>query len=185
MTCADSRDTGLLVLRVTLGGVLVAHGVQKLFGWLGGGGLDGTAGAMDQMGFRPGRQSALAAGLGEAGSGALLVLGAATPAAGAAGLGTMTAAAAVHAPNGFFAAGGGLEYPVLLGAASGALALTGAGRYSLDHLLGHRLDRPGTGIAAVAVAAAVSGVVLARRRRALHAEAAEIEARAADVDVLP
>ncbi|MFJ6214119.1 DoxX family protein [Streptomyces sp. NPDC092296] len=185
MTCGNARDLGLLALRGALGGTLAAHGVQKLFGWLGGGGLDGSAAAMDSMGFRPGHRNALAAGLGEAGGGTLLALGLATPAAGAAGLGTMVAAAAVHAPNGFFAAGGGMEYPILLGAASGALALTGPGRYSLDHLLGGGLARPGLGLAAVGTAAAASAVVLVRRRRALHAEAAAVEARAANLDVLP
>jgi putative oxidoreductase len=49
------RDAGLLVLRVGVGGVLFAHGRQKLFGWFGGHGIEGTAGAFDQMGFRPGR----------------------------------------------------------------------------------------------------------------------------------
>ncbi|WP_055587201.1 DoxX family membrane protein [Streptacidiphilus griseoplanus] len=185
MTCADPRDFGLLALRGAVGGALVAHGVQKLFGWFGGGGLEGTAGAMEQMGFRPGRDSALAAGVGEAGGGALMIMGLATPAAGAAGMGTMAAAAAVHAPNGFFAAGGGMEHPVLLGAAAGALALTGPGRYSIDHLLGERLARPTMGLVALGFATAASCAVLARRRRALHAEAAAMEARAANIDVLP
>ena len=63
------ENAGLLALRVGVGGVLVAHGVQKLFGWLGGHGLEGTGAAFEQMGFQPGRQSALAAGLGEAGGG--------------------------------------------------------------------------------------------------------------------
>ncbi|MFF4649175.1 DoxX family protein [Streptomyces sp. NPDC001380] len=185
MTCAYTRDVGLLVLRGAVGGSLVAHGVQKLFGWLDGPGLDGMAGAMDHMGFRPGRANAVAAGVGEAGGGTLMLLGLATPAAGAAGLGTMAAAAAVHAPHGFFAGNGGLEHPLVLGVASGALALTGPGRYSLDRLLGDRLCGPAAGVAAVAAAAAASCAVLVRRRRALHAEAAAVEARAADLDLLP
>jgi putative oxidoreductase len=185
MSCADSRDLGLLALRGALGGTLLAHGMQKLFGWFGGGGLDGTAGAMDQMGFRPGRESAMAAGACETGGGALLLLGLATPAAGAAALGTMVAAAAVHAPNGFFAAGDGLEYPVLMGAASGALALTGPGRYSLDHLIGQGSPHSALALATVGIAAATSCAVVVRRRRALHAEAHAMEARAADIDVLP
>ena len=65
------ENAGLLALRVGVGGVLAAHGVQKLFGWLGGHGLEGTGTAFEQMGFQPGRQSALAAGLGEAGGGLL------------------------------------------------------------------------------------------------------------------
>ena len=72
------ENAGLLTLRAGVGGVLVAHGVQKLFGRLGGHGLTGRA-AFEQMGFVPGRQSALAAGLGEAGAGVLIALGLATP----------------------------------------------------------------------------------------------------------
>ena len=103
------ENAGLPVLRAGVGGVLVAHGVQKLFGWLGGHGLAGTGAAFEQMGFQPGRQAALAAGLGEAGGGVLIALGLATPAAGAAAVGTMIPATAVHAPSGFFATGGGYE----------------------------------------------------------------------------
>ena len=33
-----------LILRVVLGGVIFAHGAQKLFGWFGGNGFDGTTG---------------------------------------------------------------------------------------------------------------------------------------------
>src|SRR5690242_18015739 len=101
------KDLGLLALRLGVGGVLFAHGTQKLFGWFGGDGLDRTAGAMEAMGFRPGRISASAAGLGEAGGGLLLALGFATPAAGAAAAGTMAGAVSVHAPAGFFAQAGG------------------------------------------------------------------------------
>ena len=92
------ENAGLLTLRAGLGGVLMAHGVQKLFGWLGGHGLSGTGAAFEQMGFRPGVPSAVAAGVAEAG-GALIALGLATPAAGAAATGTMIPAAAVHAPR--------------------------------------------------------------------------------------
>ena len=114
----DSRvrtDLGLLALRLGTGGVLIAHGTQKLFGWFGGRGLKGTAGAMDAMGFRPGLPNAVTAGLGEAGGGLLLALGAATPAAGAAVVGAMSAAVEVHRPSGFFNGSGGFEYPAFLG----------------------------------------------------------------------
>ena len=103
MTCLNRRDLGLLVLRAGTGAVLMAHGAQKLFGCFGGGGLEGTAAAMEHMGFRPGKQSAIAAGLGEMGGGALLAVGLATPAAGAAAAGAMAGAVSVHAPAGFFA----------------------------------------------------------------------------------
>jgi len=62
MTKRWQENAGLLALRAGIGGVLVAHGVQKLFGSLGGQGLEGTGTAFEQMGFAPGRQSALADG---------------------------------------------------------------------------------------------------------------------------
>ncbi|MEX0167989.1 DoxX family membrane protein [Streptomyces sp. LMG1-1-1.1] len=159
MAHLNRRDLGLLVLRVGTGAVLAAHGTQKLLGWFGGGGLEGTTKAMEAMGFSPGRESAIAAGLGEAGGGVLLALGLATPAAGAAAAGAMAGAVSVHAPAGFFAAAGGYEYPAFLGFTAAAIGITGAGRYSLDHATGHVLDRPwvvatafiGTALAAAAV----------------------------------
>jgi putative oxidoreductase len=166
------RDAGLLVLRAGVGGVLVAHGCQKLFGWFGGHGVAGTAKAFESMGFAPGVPSAVAAGIGEAGGGALIVLGLGTPVAGAAAAGTMVAAAAVHAPAGFFAQKGGLEYAALLGVSSAALALTGPGGWSLDRALGYRLDRPWTAVASLLASAAGAVVVLRRRKAALAASAA-------------
>src|SRR5271157_1403983 len=166
---SNIQNVGLLTLRADVGGVLLAHGVQKLFGWLGGAGLTGTAAAFEQMGFRPGRQSAVAAGLGEAGGGALIVLGLFTPAAGAAAAGTMIPAAAVHAPSGFFATGG-YEYPALLGLSAAALALTGPGDWSLDARLGHGLNPPWMVAVPLLASAAASALVLQRRRTALTAQ---------------
>ncbi|MFI5801366.1 DoxX family protein [Streptomyces sp. NPDC051561] len=162
----NRRDLGLLVLRVGTGAVLAAHGSQKLFGWFGGGGIKGTGAAMESMGFTPGRQSAMAAGLGEVGGGALLALGFATPAAGAAAAGAMAGAVAVHAPGGFFAQAGGYEYPAFLGFTAAAIGLTGPGRLSLDHATCHRFDGPWTvAVAFVASAAAATAVVGKRQRR--------------------
>ncbi|QGV77451.1 DoxX family protein [Streptomyces ficellus] len=161
MSAINRRDLGLCVLRVGTGAVLVAHGAQKLFGWFGGGGLEGTAKAMESMGYRPGRRNAVAAGLGEAGGGALLMLGLATPAAGAAAAGAMAGAVAVHAPAGFFNQSGGFEYPAFLGFTAAAIGVTGAGRYSLDHVTRHRFDQrwmvPAAFLGAALAAAAVVG----------------------------
>ncbi|MFB6619203.1 DoxX family protein [Streptomyces sp. NPDC085524] len=165
------KDLGLLALRLAAGGVLIAHGTQKLFGWFGGGGIDGTAQAMEHMGFTPGRQSAIAAGLGEAGGGALLALGLATPAAGAAAAGAMAGAVSVHAPAGFFAQGGGFEYPAFLGSVAACLGVTGPGRLSLDHVSGHRLDRPAVILVAFGLSAAAATVVVRRRIAAMEAPA--------------
>ncbi|MFG3228204.1 DoxX family protein [Kitasatospora sp. NPDC048194] len=176
--CLNRKDLGLLALRSAVGGVLIAHGTQKLFGWFGGGGLEGTTQAMDHMGFHPARESAIAAGLGEAGGGALLVAGLATPAAGAVVAGTMAGAVSVHAPAGFFAMSGGYEYPAFLGATGLAIGLAGPGRYSLDHLTGHAFDRPWLGTLAFLASAAGAYGVVARRRHVvrLREERAAVEA---------
>lgn len=87
--------------------MLAAHGAQKLLGWLGGGGIDGTGTFMESIGFRPGKASAIASGSAELGGGLLFALGLATPAAGAAVAGGMGGAVSVHRPNGFFATAGG------------------------------------------------------------------------------
>ncbi|MBT2444756.1 DoxX family membrane protein [Streptomyces sp. ISL-36] len=166
MTTLNRRDLGLLVLRVGTGAVLAAHGSQKLFGWFGGGGLEGTTHAMEAMGFSPPRESAIAAGLGEAGGGVLLALGLATPAAGAAAAGAMAGAVSVHAPAGFFAQAGGYEYPAFLGFTAAAIGVAGAGRYSLDHASGHVLDRPWVVATAFIASALAAAAVVGRRVQA-------------------
>ncbi|MGW0902142.1 DoxX family protein [Streptomyces sp. NPDC002853] len=140
-SCFDRRDLGLLLLRVGTGGVLAAHGAQKLFGWFGGHGIEGTGAFMESIGFAPGKANAVIAGLAEAGGGTLLALGLATPAAGSAAAGAMAGATAVHAPNGFFSQAGGYEYPAFLGMVAATLAVTGPGAYSLDSSLGHSFNR--------------------------------------------
>lgn len=177
MTCINRRDLGLLALRAGTGAVLVAHGSQKLFGWFGGGGLAGTAAGMEHMGFLPGHRNAVAAGLGEAGGGAMLALGLGTPVAGAAVAGTMAGAVSVHAPAGFFAQSGGYEYPALLGFTAAAIGVAGAGRYSLDEATGNRFDRPWMVALAFAGSAVASAAVVTKRKKALAARAkAEAEA---------
>jgi putative oxidoreductase len=107
-----------LVLRVLIGGLFVGHGTQKLFGWFGGHGLEGTGSFFEALGLKPGKQNAIAAGVAEAGGGALLASGVALPLAGAAITGTMTTAIRhVHAPKGPWSTEGGWEYnAVLIGA---------------------------------------------------------------------
>ncbi|WP_330461743.1 DoxX family membrane protein [Streptomyces sp. NBC_00820] len=164
MTCSDRRrDLGLLLLRLGVGGTLAAHGSQKLFGWFGGGGIEGTAQFMDSVGFEPGKLSAMAAGIGEGGGGTLLALGLATPAAGALAAGAMAGATAVTWPNGFFAQKGGFELSGVLGAATVALAISGPGRYSFDHVFRNVFNRPWMVPVALAVAGAGTAVVVSRR----------------------
>lgn len=160
MTCYDRRDLGLLLLRLGTGGVLAAHGAQKLFGWFGGHGLEGTGQFMESVGYAPGKASATAAGLAEAGGGTLLALGLATP-----------APAAVHTPNGFFAASGGYEHAASLGLAAAGLAVAGPGRLSLDHALGHTVNRGWMVPAALGATAAVTAVVVGLRNQRLRRRA--------------
>ncbi|MFB9350617.1 DoxX family protein [Streptomyces heliomycini] len=177
MTCYDRRDLGLLLLRLGTGGVLAAHGAQKLFGWFGGGGIEGTGQFMESIGYAPGRASATAAGLAEAGGGVLLALGLATPAAGAAAAGAMAGASAVHTPNGFFNQEGGFEYAASLGLTAAGLAVAGPGRLSLDHVLGHAVNRNWMIPVAFAVTApATTAAVGARVRRLRKAKEGEQEA---------
>ncbi|MFC8272782.1 DoxX family protein [Streptomyces sp. NPDC057271] len=171
MTTLNRRDLGLLALRLGTGAVLVAHGTQKLLGWFGGGGVEGTTKAMEAMGFHPPRESAIAAGLGETGGGVLLALGLATPAAGAAAAGAMAGAVSVHAPAGFFAQSGGFEYPAFLGFTAAAIGVAGAGRYSLDHATGHVVDRPWV-VATAFLGSALAAAAVVGRRAQARSEAA-------------
>jgi len=158
------NDLGLLALRLGVGGALVAHGTQKLFGWFGGYGPEGTGQWMDSMGFAgPGKRNAILAGLGEAGGGALLALGLATGPAGAAVTGTMTVAGSTHVPNGFFNAGGGYELPATFGLVATSLALGGPGRFSVDHLLGHRLNRKWMAFTALAATIGSAAYLISTR----------------------
>ena len=176
----SARDVGLLALRIGVGGTLVAHGAQKLFGWFGGGGPEGTGAMFEQIGFRPGRPHAIAAGLGEAGGGTLLALGLGTPGAAAAAAGTMVVASSLHVERGFFATEGGFEYPAVLGWSAAALALTGPGAISLDHVLGHRLNRSWMRNIALLAAIPAAFAVISRRRRNLASAATEADVAAAE-----
>lgn len=166
------KDLGLLALRLGAGAVLVAHGSQKLFGWFGGHGLEGTGEAMESMGFRPGRRSALASGLAEAGGGTLLALGLATPAAGAAAAGGWPTRSPCTCRMGFFSASGGFEFPAFLGFTAAAIGVAGPGRYSLDHLTGGVLDCRWTVAASFAASAAAAALVISRRNAAVRADMA-------------
>src|SRR3954465_4863359 len=104
-------DLGRTALRFVIGPLFVGHGTQKLFGWFGGHGPDGTGGFFESLGLRPGKRHAIAAGAAEAGGGGLPPTGLAPPVAGAALTGTMTTAIRhVHAEKGPWSTNGGWEY---------------------------------------------------------------------------
>jgi putative oxidoreductase len=149
-------NLALLVLRLVVGVLFMGHGAQKLFGWFGGGGIDGTASFFEQAGLRPGRLHAYAGGLGEFGGGLLLALGLLSPLAAAVLIGVMTAAIlSVHLKNGIWATKQGYEYNLVLIAVAFAVAGLGAGKWSLDDALG--LDDAGTVWALAALAAGLVG----------------------------
>ncbi len=128
-----AADVGLLVGRVVVGMVFLAHGWQK---WSEG--ISGTQAGFDAMGVPAADASAIfQAGL-EVGGGALLVLGALTPLVGGLlGLSMLGAAWFAH-QDAFFAAEGGAEFVLVLAAAAFLFALAGPGRFSVDAALARR-----------------------------------------------
>ncbi len=152
---------------------MAAHGAQKIFGWFGGHGLNGTGGFFEGLGFRPGVAFAAAAGLSELGGGILLMLGLFTPFGAAAVLGAMLVALSVHLKNGFFALVNGIELPFLYAVTALGVALTGAGAFSLDALFGLTfLSQPYLVDGTVALAVIGAAVTVVLRRQAQGASSA-------------
>jgi putative oxidoreductase len=157
-------DAGLLVLRLTVGLTMAAHGSQILFGWFGGAGLDGIGQFFTMSGYPSGKAMAVVAGLGETLGGLGLAAGLLTPLAAAVLVGTMVNALAVKWGDGFFAPKDS-EYELLLTAAAAALALTGPGRLAADRFLpGLRSHRLAYGATAVALGLLTAGIVLLLRK---------------------
>lgn len=130
-------DQGILIARLVIGLVMVAHGAQKAFGSFGGYGLAGTGAFFENLGFKPGKLFAAAAAYGEIVSGLLIAAGFLGPIGPALLLSVMVVAAvSVHWTHGFFASSNGIELPLLYAIVGVTIALTGPGRYSLDALLG-------------------------------------------------
>jgi putative oxidoreductase len=154
-------NPGKFAIRAVIGPLFVGHGTQKLFGWFGGHGLEGTAGFFEQgIGLRPGKRHATAAGLSEAVGGALLTAGALTPLASSMIIGAMTTAIRkVHAPKGPWVTDGGYEYNAVLIAAMVAIAESGPGKPSVDAAAFPKLK--GAGWALLALGAGVAGSYLA------------------------
>lgn len=125
-------DVALLILRVVAGITMAYHGYNKTKG------LAGTAKWFESMGMRPGAVHARLAAFTEIGAGLGMTIGFLTPLTGAGFIGLMLVAGIVaHRQNGFFIflKDQGWEYTMILGVIGLFLAMTGAGRYSVDHAL--------------------------------------------------
>ena len=146
---------GTTVLRVVVGGVFVAHGLQKLGFW-GGPGIEGVEKTMESMEMHPAPLQARAVSYAETFGGAALALGVATPLAGAALIATMvTAVRKVHLKNGLWNSKGGYEFNAVLTTAVVAVVADGPGILSVDGIAGKR--RGGIGNALFALGAGVAG----------------------------
>ncbi|MAB51712.1 MULTISPECIES: DoxX family protein [Marinobacter] len=126
---------GALALRIPVGIIFVAHGAQKLFGWFGGYGLEGTGQWMDSIGLSPGYLMALLAGGTEFLGGLALIIGLLVrPASAALAFAMLIAIFSVHFQNGLFMSNNGYEFGLALLAASVSLMFSGAGHASVDRL---------------------------------------------------
>jgi putative oxidoreductase len=149
------------ILRAVMGLLFMGHGLQKLAGWFGGHGLEGTGQFFESLGLRPGKRHAISAGTAETAGGAMLALGFLTPLSAAMLTATMaTAVKTVHIDKGPWVAEGGWEYNAVLVAALLAITEAGPGRASLDHKLGIDLSGPVWAIAALAAGAGGAAAML-------------------------
>ena len=138
----DAINFGLLVLRVGLGAVFLAHGINHIFG---GGKIAGTGRWFASLGMKPGILHAWLASITEIGAGSLLVVGLLTPLAAAGVVGVMVVAWLInHRGNGFFIfrPGEGWEYVMTLTLVGVAVSAIGPGEWSLDYAL-DIFDPPG------------------------------------------
>ncbi len=165
------HDVSLLILRLTQGGLLAGHGAQKLFGAFGGHGLKGTGGFMEKLGLKPGQRWAALAGAGEFGGGMLTALGLGGSIGPITTLAPMAmATATAHWGKPIWASQGGGELPVTYASIGSALALSGPGKISLDHMLGIRIP---TWMNVLALIGTVAGVAITLMYRELSQSQAQ------------
>ena len=135
----SATHLGNILLRAPIGLIFAAHGAQKLFGWFGGYGLQGTAGWLESIGLAPGLLMAALAGGAEFFGGLFLLLGLFTrPVALVLAVTMVVAIFSVHWQNGLFMSNNGYEFALALLAASLMLAVNGAGKLALDNLIAAR-----------------------------------------------
>lgn len=153
---ASPVNLGLLLLRLAVGVVFIAHGYNHIFG---GGKITGTARWFAGLGMKPGWLHAWTASLTELGAGALLMIGLLTPLGGAGVVGVMLVAWITnHLSNGFFIfrPGEGYEYVMTLTFCGLLFSCVGAGEWSVDHAIGI-FDPPGWLATGLCFAAGMGG----------------------------
>lgn len=132
-----TTDLGFLLVRLIVGLATAAHGAQKLFGWYGGHGIQGTGGFFGSLGFRPGAPFAVASGISEGLGGLLIVIGFGGPLGPMLVIATMIVAIfSVHIKNGFWQANTGYELNLMYIAGSIAVAFAPISALSLDGAIG-------------------------------------------------
>jgi putative oxidoreductase len=149
----DGVSAGLLILRVMVGIVMLAHGYNHIFR---GGKIAGTGRWFESLGMKPGPLHAWLASLTELGAGTMLVFGLLTPLAAAGVVGVMLVALITnHITNGFFIfrPGEGYEYVLTLAMVGLAIGALGAGKLSIDHAI----DLDWTGWTGLAIAGLAGG----------------------------
>jgi len=160
---STGADVGALILRLAVGPMMMAHGLNKVFG---PDGLTGTTRYFDFLGLQPAHVHARVAATTEIGTGALVTVGTLTPLASAGVIGIMAVASATdHKGKGFFVFKGGWEYVAVVGATAAALSALGPGRYSLDGARGKGRGgiKPALFSVALGVGAAVGMLVTSRK----------------------
>ena len=166
----DAGEVVVLLVRVVVGGTMIAHGLNH---WRGGGRIEGTARWFSGLGLRHGTLQAWLSVVTEIGAGTLLVIGLLTPLACAAVISVMLVAGLLaHRPNGFFVFRDGFEYVLVLSVTALALAVLGPGRLSVDSAAGIGITGwAGGGIALGVALVATAGLLATFWRPAPVAEA--------------
>ena len=168
-------SVALLVVRAVVGGLIAGPGAQKLFGWFGGGGPEGTTKMLTALKVQPPERWAVVGGASEFFGGILTVLGLLNPLGPFLAIAAMaTATLTAHRGKPIWGTKGGAELPVTNMAALLALTLAGPGVMSLDAVFGTKVP---WWFSFLALAGVGAGVALATQPVPLALPAPEREER--------